>query len=260
MASAPSASVATPGPTGRSRANARSSSPALSASAGGVCAVSSAGTRLPSIAAATPSAKKTASATGSSASAGTTPRKNPDPRSAPTQCTASSASAIARRQADEAPGHADQRAFGDDQHHEPPARHAEHAQQRELRAPPDHRERLRREHQQPAGEQRDQREHVEVDAIRARQAGARRDRRLGTRRPPRRAAAPWRAARANAAASTPGDRRRSIRLIRPRRSNAACAPAMSITARRLRERSRSRRPRATARRRARPGRHRVAWL
>ena len=48
-------------------------------------------------------------------------------------------------------------------------RQAERAQQRELRAPPRDRERLRRENEHAAGEQRDQREHVEIDAIRARQ-------------------------------------------------------------------------------------------
>jgi hypothetical protein len=35
--------------------------------------------------------------------------------------------------------------------------------------PAQHRERLRREHEQAAGEQRDEREHVEVHAVRARQ-------------------------------------------------------------------------------------------
>ncbi len=46
-----------------------------------------------------------------------------------------------------------------------PAGHAERAQQRERAAPPQHRERLRREHQECAGHQRHQREHVEVHAI-----------------------------------------------------------------------------------------------
>ena len=50
---------------------------------------------------------------------------------------------------------------------------AEHAQQRVLAAAPRHLQRLRREHQEAAGEQRHHREHVEVHAVGARRIGAR---------------------------------------------------------------------------------------
>ena len=54
----------------------------------------------------------------------------------------------------------------------PPRSQAQHAQQRMLAAPARHFQRLRREHQETAGEQRHQREHVQVDAVGARQVGA----------------------------------------------------------------------------------------
>ena len=65
------------------------------------------------------------------------------------------------------------RALCDDRRGQPAPRHAQHAQQRELRAPPHDRERLRREHEQAAGEQRNQRQHVEIDPVGPRQAGTR---------------------------------------------------------------------------------------
>ena len=69
----------------------------------------------------------------------------------------------------------------------------------------------------------------EIDAIRARQARARRERRLrAVAARPRRQARPQRGRR-TPRRRRPARSRRSIRLSRPSRSNAACAPAMSIT-------------------------------
>ena len=74
----------------------------------------------------------------------------------------------AERRADRA----DEQPLAEQRRDQRPPRHAERAQQRELGAPPHDRERLRREHEQPAGEERHQREHVQVHAIGARDAGA----------------------------------------------------------------------------------------
>src|SRR5207253_2379226 len=61
-----------------------------------------------------------------------------------------------------------------------PARYAEHPQQRELRAPPDHRQRLSRENEQASSEQRHEREDVQIDAVGPRHARAGREACLGT--------------------------------------------------------------------------------
>ena len=80
----------------------------------------------------------------------------------------------AERRADRA----DEQPLAEQRRHQRPPRHPERAQQRELGAPPHDRERLRRKHEQPAGEERHQREHVQVHAIRARDARAALDVRL----------------------------------------------------------------------------------
>jgi len=59
----------------------------------------------------------------------------------------------------------DNAAFQEYLHKQCPALHAQHPQQRKLRAPPRHRKRLRRKGQERAGEKRHQRQHVEVHAI-----------------------------------------------------------------------------------------------
>ena len=89
--SAPAPRVTNPGHDGRSRAKARSSSPALSAGAGGERAASSAGTKLASIAVSTPRPKKSMSASGAGESVGATPRKYPAPKLAPMIRTAACA-------------------------------------------------------------------------------------------------------------------------------------------------------------------------
>src|SRR5204862_879993 len=61
-----------------------------------------------------------------------------------------------------------------------PARGAEHAQQRKVSAPLDHRQRLRGKHQQSTGEQCDERQDIKIDAIGSRHARAGREARLGT--------------------------------------------------------------------------------
>ena len=93
VAAAPMAIAASPGQGDFRRTNACSSSPALSACAGAARDASIAGTRLPRTAAATPSAKNTASVSHSACSLGTTSRKYPEPRSPPNERSASSASA-----------------------------------------------------------------------------------------------------------------------------------------------------------------------
>ncbi len=67
-------------------------------------------------------------------------------------------------------GSAEQGGFGNHHAHEPPARQAERAQQRQLRAAARKRERLRGEHQHATREECHQRQHVEVDAVGPRQA------------------------------------------------------------------------------------------
>ena len=77
----------------------------------------------------------------------------------------------ATKPSDEPEGRADRaekQRFAEQRPDELTALHPEHAEQRELRAPAHHRERLGREHEQPAGEERDEREHVQVHAIGAR--------------------------------------------------------------------------------------------
>jgi hypothetical protein len=84
---------------------------------------------------------------------------------------------------------AQERAFDNDQRDEPPARHSQHAEERKLRAAAHDRKRLGREHEQAAREQRDQGQHLQVDAVGTGQAGAcgrvgRGSRRDDTRRQP----------------------------------------------------------------------------
>ena len=100
-------------------------------------------------------------------------------------------------------GESEQGAFAEEGELELAPRDAERAQQAEGSAPPQGRQRLRREHEERARPQRDQRQHVQIDAVRAR------DRRgavaLGLRRDgerPRRQMAIERAAEDSA--STPG--------------------------------------------------------
>ena len=75
---------------------------------------------------------------------------------------------IASRQANQRAHNAQGRALAQQLAGERPFLQAERAEQRELAQPPRHRERLRRIDEETAGQQRDQREHVEVDAIGAR--------------------------------------------------------------------------------------------
>ena len=67
---------------------------------------------------------------------------------------------------------ADERAFEHEQARELRPRHSYDPQQRKLRAAPEQRKELCREHQEGAGKQRDEREHVEIDAISARKTRA----------------------------------------------------------------------------------------
>ncbi len=74
---------------------------------------------------------------------------------------------------------ADQQPFAEQRRDQRPPRHAERAQERQLGAAPDDRERLGGEHEQPAREQRHQCEHVQVHPIGPRNAGAAFDTCLG---------------------------------------------------------------------------------
>ena len=75
----------------------------------------------------------------------------------------------AEQQAEQGTERTVQRRLGEQQPLDLAARQAEDAQESELRAPRRHALRLQRVHQERAGEQRHEREHVEVDAVGARQ-------------------------------------------------------------------------------------------
>ena len=74
----------------------------------------------------------------------------------------------------------DQKSLGEERGDKLPARGAEHAQQREVSAPADDRQRLCGKDEQSSGEQRDEREDVQIDAVGSRQARACREARLRT--------------------------------------------------------------------------------
>ena len=132
--------------------------------------------------------------------------------------SATRAMRVAERRGRRRAGDADQRAFGEHQAAAAAPRvDAERAQQRELRAAPRDRQRLRREHQQRAGEQRDQRQHVEVDAIRARHAARSRATSLSGRTTDDARRQHPRDALAHGAGSAPGRKRRSMRVQRAER-------------------------------------------
>ena len=96
--------------------------------------------------------------------------------SAPELCTEAleheGGARMAERDSGERPHGADDGGFGEEHRNQLPPRHAQDAKQRELRAPAHHGESLRRKNEQPAGEERHQRQHVEVDAVGARQRAA----------------------------------------------------------------------------------------
>ncbi len=73
------------------------------------------------------------------------------------------------QQAERAAGHAEDRRLDHQQPLQLAGRDSRHPQERQLRAARDRRLRLQREHEEAAGEQRHQRQHVQVDAIGARQ-------------------------------------------------------------------------------------------
>ena len=73
------------------------------------------------------------------------------------------------QQAERAADHAEDRRLDHEQRLQLAGRDARHPQERQLRAARDRRLRLQREHEEAAGEQRHQRQHVQVDAIGARQ-------------------------------------------------------------------------------------------
>jgi hypothetical protein len=75
----------------------------------------------------------------------------------------------AQRDAGDAADRAEQHCFGQHQRAPLARRQAQHAEQRELLRAARHAQRQHREHQEAAGEQRDQRQHSEVDAVGARQ-------------------------------------------------------------------------------------------
>ncbi len=223
--------AASPGATGRRRAYARSSSPAFSASAGDARAAS---TRRHE--AARRGRQDTQREEDAERNRLRRERGHDAAKISRTKIRTDPTDGGLRERVPEsepqrAAGHADQRAFGHDQQREMPARDPQHAQQRKLRAPPHDRMRLRRKHQQTAGEERDQRQHVEVDAVRSRQAGARGDRRLraedGETRRQHRAQAFGERCRVDTGAQPQVDPAQQSEAI-----ERGCAPAMSITARR----------------------------
>ena len=71
-------------------------------------------------------------------------------------------------EAEQAADHAGNDRLDDEQTLQFACRHSADAQERQLGAPRDHRLRLQREHEEGAGEERDQCKHVEVDPVRAR--------------------------------------------------------------------------------------------
>ena len=77
----------------------------------------------------------------------------------------------AQRQPQSGADDAQQRRLGQHQHQPLAGVHAQHPEQRQLRHPLGHRQRLHRKHQERAREQRHQREHGEVDAVGAREVG-----------------------------------------------------------------------------------------
>ena len=105
---------------------------------------------------------------------------------------------------------------------------AQRAQQAERPAPPQHRERLRREHQERAGPQGNERQHVEIDAVgpgygrRAIALDLRRHGECSGRKAPLQR-------RAKGLHIDAGVQPRSMRFKRPRRSKIHCAEAMSMT-------------------------------
>jgi hypothetical protein len=78
---------------------------------------------------------------------------------------------VAQGDASHAAGQADQRALRQQPGKEAAPRQTDGAQKGELGAPPHHRQRLRREDQEAAGQQGDGRQHRQVDAVGARQVG-----------------------------------------------------------------------------------------
>jgi hypothetical protein len=164
--------VANPGHEGESRANARSSSPALSAGGGSrACRLqrrSEAGEHRDQHAQTEENRQRNRcqrqrrcdAAKVSGAEVGSD-NLNRDLRE-------NESTGQSQRAADDA----DDRAFEHEQARQFTARHAENTQQSQLRAATHHSERLRRKDQQAAGEQRHQRQHVQIDTVRTGQAFA----------------------------------------------------------------------------------------
>ncbi len=78
---------------------------------------------------------------------------------------------VAGRDAAGGADHAQRRALQQYLPQQMAARHARHPQQRKLAAAAQHRQRLAGKHQKRAGKQRDQRQHIQVDAVSARHIG-----------------------------------------------------------------------------------------
>ena len=79
---------------------------------------------------------------------------------------------MAESDSGERPDRADDGGLGEEHRNQRAPRHTQNTKQRELRAPAHHGESLRRKNQQPAGKERHQRQHVEVDAVGSRQRAA----------------------------------------------------------------------------------------
>ena len=118
-----------------------------------------------------PSAPNANIGSGSNASAIVCPRKKPAPRSGPNRASASHAKACPARSPATAPTMPSKVASPMTQPTSRRLRESKRSQQREVRTPPGDCQRLRREHEHAAREKRHQREHVQVDAIGARQPG-----------------------------------------------------------------------------------------
>ena len=119
-------------------------------------------------AAATPSRKNAVSATGSTSSPGAALREIAGPEVAANDAERDERDRIAGGYADSAAGHADHAAFECAQNRSRRRVMPSVRSKANCAAPANDRKRLRRKYEQPAGEQRDQRQHVEVDAIGAR--------------------------------------------------------------------------------------------
>ncbi len=146
--------------------------PALSAAAGAARAASSAGARLASIAISDTQAEENRQRNRSQRQRRCDAAKVSGAEVGPDDPNRDLREDESAGQSERAADDADDRAFEHEQARQFTARHAENTQQRQLRAAANDRERLCRKDQQAAGEQRHQRQHVQIDAVRTGQAFA----------------------------------------------------------------------------------------